>query len=51
MAIKQEVACLLISKDNGENPAESLFGHGAYTKKDSMLFNTNCIVKLLYSST
>ena len=38
-------------RDNGKNPAETLFGHGAYTKEESMLFNTSCIVKSLYSST
>jgi hypothetical protein len=36
-------------KDNGMDPAETLFGHGFYTRKESMLFNTSIIVESFYT--
>ena len=36
-------------KDNGFDPAKTLFGHGFYTQKDSMLFNTSIIVESFYT--
>ena len=43
--------CLLVDyKDSGEGPCqEHLFGHGCYTRKNAMLFNTLEIVRQLYS--
>ncbi len=35
--------------DNGNDPVETLFGHGAYTKKQNMLFNAHIIVSTLYN--
>jgi hypothetical protein len=35
--------------DNGNNAIETLFGHGVYTGRNSMLFNTRLIVDNFYS--